>query len=654
MGLVNEHHLDTREEKINFILQNLEDVSGVDKEILETLPDAELEQMYIDTEQSMGLYEKAESKSQQRFMGMVRGVQKGDVKPSDVGPDVSKAAKEMKPSDVKDFAGTKHDDLPEKINEDVVEYDSDREGEEPFEMGGIKYQFVNAIYPDGKKDIGVYRYDHDLVYDYESWKELYNIKENKKVMENKIQEHHLDTTKEKIEFIKKAFYILTDELERNPERDKIQDEFLTSLSDEDIQRIYLNHEERLREIGVDPMTLEIEKTEEPADSEDNHEFDIKETTDQSMLDDNPESLSNKPNPVGDLGSNVEVGARGTGGGMNEELDEINEELDNLINQHKEAKDLFEDRKPSAIVLKDRVGGDNQKNFKKDMKDSVTKDVIKTEKQLGSNVNPDLDDVDYKEQQTQVNEKNPYKDGEDIEKDVLKKTKGEAFKNVGNSANKEGDEVPKRNLTTDEQDEVDLYRKGLGDYVYDNEPSERFEERMKKDMGDDLYEKRKKKMELQAKAPMYNKDTEPVGDGIDKVQYNKNKSGWADRFGIKESKVTGKYFDQLNRKRFIDFKLNEVKVVEKPEENWAELDFAGMGNKYDVNLNETKINNALNENFYTDGKNVWVIEKKETLTEGEKKVEKPKLDEGMEKMKHFMNYNPGNFTDTKNIKRNRGF
>jgi len=55
--------------------------------------------------------EKAVSKSQQRFMGMVRAVQKGDMKaPS---PEVAKAAKTMKKKDAKDFASTKHKGLPE-------------------------------------------------------------------------------------------------------------------------------------------------------------------------------------------------------------------------------------------------------------------------------------------------------------------------------------------------------------------------------------------------------------------------------------------------------------------------------------------------------------------------------------------------------------
>ncbi len=49
--------------------------------------------------------EKAVSKAQQRFFGMVRAAQKGEME--DPSPEVSKAAASMSKSDVKDFAKTK-------------------------------------------------------------------------------------------------------------------------------------------------------------------------------------------------------------------------------------------------------------------------------------------------------------------------------------------------------------------------------------------------------------------------------------------------------------------------------------------------------------------------------------------------------------------
>jgi hypothetical protein len=54
----------------------------------------------------------AVSKAQQRFMGMVHAVKKGDMPaPS---PEVAQAAASMKKGDAKDFASTKHKGLPEK------------------------------------------------------------------------------------------------------------------------------------------------------------------------------------------------------------------------------------------------------------------------------------------------------------------------------------------------------------------------------------------------------------------------------------------------------------------------------------------------------------------------------------------------------------
>tara|TARA_B100000073_G_scaffold91179_2_gene72013 strand:+ start:20485 stop:23295 length:2811 start_codon:yes stop_codon:yes gene_type:complete len=56
--------------------------------------------------------EEAVSKKQQKFFGIVRAIQKGEIKPTT--PETAKAAKDMKKSDVKKFASTKHKGLPEK------------------------------------------------------------------------------------------------------------------------------------------------------------------------------------------------------------------------------------------------------------------------------------------------------------------------------------------------------------------------------------------------------------------------------------------------------------------------------------------------------------------------------------------------------------
>jgi len=54
----------------------------------------------------------AVSKAQQKFFGIVRAIQKGEMAPTT--PETAKAAADMKKGDVKKFASTKHKGLPDK------------------------------------------------------------------------------------------------------------------------------------------------------------------------------------------------------------------------------------------------------------------------------------------------------------------------------------------------------------------------------------------------------------------------------------------------------------------------------------------------------------------------------------------------------------
>jgi len=63
----------------------------------------------------------SKSKAQQKFMGMVHALQKGDMKPSDASASVKKVAKDMKKSDTKDFASTKHKGLPKKVKQEILD-----------------------------------------------------------------------------------------------------------------------------------------------------------------------------------------------------------------------------------------------------------------------------------------------------------------------------------------------------------------------------------------------------------------------------------------------------------------------------------------------------------------------------------------------------
>jgi hypothetical protein len=74
----------------------------------------------IDTKHEQGVAEtyvteKAKSKAQQKFMGMVYAAKKGE-KPA--SPEVAKAAKGMSKKAAKDYAATKHKGKPEHVKED--------------------------------------------------------------------------------------------------------------------------------------------------------------------------------------------------------------------------------------------------------------------------------------------------------------------------------------------------------------------------------------------------------------------------------------------------------------------------------------------------------------------------------------------------------
>lgn len=83
------------------------------------------------------LEEKAVSKSQQKFMGMVRAVQKGDMKsPS---PEVAKAAKTMSKKDVKDFAATKHKGLPDQKEATMADKAGPGKGKDMRDMSKLDH-----------------------------------------------------------------------------------------------------------------------------------------------------------------------------------------------------------------------------------------------------------------------------------------------------------------------------------------------------------------------------------------------------------------------------------------------------------------------------------------------------------------------------------
>lgn len=83
------------------------------------------------------------SKSQQRLMGQAYAYKKGDLKAKDLNPkyadDIKKLSKSMSKKKLKDFASTKHDNLPHKVEEKVLDFKSFNESatydEKELKMG---------------------------------------------------------------------------------------------------------------------------------------------------------------------------------------------------------------------------------------------------------------------------------------------------------------------------------------------------------------------------------------------------------------------------------------------------------------------------------------------------------------------------------------
>ena len=97
---------------------------------------------YLAANEHEPVAEKAVSKAQQRFMGMVHAAQKGERPAS---KEVAKVAKDMPKKAAKDFAKTKHKGLPEKVKKDEsVEETADEAPKAPKKMGGI--QFGKGVY----------------------------------------------------------------------------------------------------------------------------------------------------------------------------------------------------------------------------------------------------------------------------------------------------------------------------------------------------------------------------------------------------------------------------------------------------------------------------------------------------------------------------
>jgi len=104
------------------------------------------------------------SKKQQRFFGIVRAIQKGEQAPTT--PETAKAAEDMKKTDVKKFASTKHKGLPDKkvtteeikLNRKITFPEMQKRIRDAKERARDKKKESDRLYSDTKKH-GVKFYD---------------------------------------------------------------------------------------------------------------------------------------------------------------------------------------------------------------------------------------------------------------------------------------------------------------------------------------------------------------------------------------------------------------------------------------------------------------------------------------------------------------
>jgi len=96
------------------------------------------------------LDEKAVSKKQQKFMGMVHAAQKGD-KPASGA--VAKVAKDMGKKDAKDFAATKHKGLPEKKKPEAKKKEVEETSDNAPSKSSGGFKFGGGIYDSINRDL---------------------------------------------------------------------------------------------------------------------------------------------------------------------------------------------------------------------------------------------------------------------------------------------------------------------------------------------------------------------------------------------------------------------------------------------------------------------------------------------------------------------
>ena len=88
----------------------------------------------------------SKSKTQQRLMGLAYAYKTGEIKAKDLNPEyadeIKKLSKSMTEKQLKDFAKTKHKNLPEKVEEKIKRFDYFNESDEFNEEKSVKVKHL--------------------------------------------------------------------------------------------------------------------------------------------------------------------------------------------------------------------------------------------------------------------------------------------------------------------------------------------------------------------------------------------------------------------------------------------------------------------------------------------------------------------------------
>ena len=130
------------------------------------------------------------SKKQQKFFGIVRAIQKGDIAPTT--PETAKAAEDMKKGDVKKFASTKHKGLPEK-----------KKIEEDRQIKKIVKQLRKSVKSHAKQADTLEKKIEEQISFPQMQQRIRDAKERRREQQKKSEKLYMDTKKKGVKFYDK-------------------------------------------------------------------------------------------------------------------------------------------------------------------------------------------------------------------------------------------------------------------------------------------------------------------------------------------------------------------------------------------------------------------------------------------------------------------